>query len=84
MLRVTIEVVPNGDERRAEVLERFTIANSRRLMGTRGQRVGYRVWTGSHERTPDALVWHDRAKGALPLVADAARALARGRLRRDS
>lgn len=71
MIRVTIELVPQGDESRAEVLERVEIWQTTKLDNARG---GLRRYAGKRADVPPfveepQVVHHRRDQGAARLVA---------------
>lgn len=70
MLRVRLEIVPGGDERRAKEIGRLNIANRSDLAEVSDYT--YECWPGPEERGGD--VWggtlrgHRRSEGALELL----------------
>ena len=63
-LRITIEIIPNGDEHRAEILERITVTQvrkfddnigGRRLYAIRDDLHGYDIGSVTHERKQGAV-----------------------------
>jgi len=72
MMRVTVEIVPLGDEGRCETVQVLTIAQVERFDHDPGGDRGYAVWKGvDTDATPDAWVRHWRRDGATVLAAKA-------------
>ena len=71
MLRVTVEVVPHGDESRAEVIDTVIVAQTVRFDDDPNGRRGYVVWDSVDRNVPPvAEVDHWRDDGARRLIAD--------------
>lgn len=70
MLRITVELVPHGDEDRAKEIAQMVIAND----GTGDPYLGnYEGWIGADEYTDEPAKFgiikgHDRSKGVWELV----------------
>lgn len=76
MMRVTVEVVPLGDEVRCTTVETLTIVQVERYDKDPGGDRGYAVWKGTDTNaTPDAWVRHWRRDGAAVLAAKALEAI---------
>jgi hypothetical protein len=85
MMRITVEIVPGGNEAEAEVVEQVYVANRAALAPTSatmetldGDAGGWRIylaWLGAHDaadtdrRAPDVKVCHLRDDGAVTLAA---------------
>lgn len=77
MLRVTVEVVPHGDESRAEVIDTVIVAQTVRFDGDPNGRRGYVVWDSDDRNAPPvAEVEHWRGDGERRLVASVFDAIA--------
>jgi hypothetical protein len=78
MLRVIVQMVPFGNESEARELGRLEIAN---ISGLGVEHARYRVQVNSqgHEKPLAGLIRHRRSAGFWPLVAKAARTIARAK-----
>ena len=71
MLRVTVEIVPHGEESRSEVIDTVIVAQTVRFDDDPNGRRGYAVWDNTDPSAPPvAEVEHWRGDGARRLVAD--------------
>lgn len=76
MLRVTVEIVPHGEESRSEVIDTVIVAQTVRFDDDPDGRRGYVVWDSVDRNVPPvAEVEHWRGDGARRLVAKAFGAL---------
>jgi hypothetical protein len=72
VIRVTVELVPHGDESRATVLDRVVIAQTVAFDSDPEGRRGYVVWDSDDlNASPVAEVEHWRGNGARTLIATA-------------
>jgi hypothetical protein len=83
MLRVTVELVPGGDERRAKTIARMTIANITRLADISDYEFTAHEHTNPVAATParethGTVRRHDRRQTVWSLVGKAAQAAAGG------
>jgi hypothetical protein len=75
MLRVTIEYIPNGDEKRKRAIRTMTISNATNLSDISDYRVDVTGEMGVHAKS-GVVRGHDRTRlGAWALLSHAIRAL---------
>lgn len=76
MMRITVDIVPHGDEDRKETVETVTIAQVARHDSDPGGVRDYALWNGPDpEGKPFAVIRHTRADGAAVLAGKAFAAL---------
>lgn len=81
-MRVTVEIVPHGDEKRAELVQTVCIGQRERFDDDPGGLRGYAIWhTADYMRDPDATVMHWRSEGAAALATKALATLPRPEVR---